>query len=146
MSGSPGDPLAALAAFRAVLYECFGRRRDALFDLVGAAAGYTVYALNPKAVERYRARTRVAGAKSDPADAELLAQILVTDRERHRLLCPSSPQVAAIRALTRDDERASRHHWANLRVRPGRGFWRRPGSGRRPLQTALRWGRLVSPG
>jgi len=26
------------------------------------AAGYTVYALNPKAVERYRARTRTAGA------------------------------------------------------------------------------------
>ena len=72
------------------------------------AAGYTVYALNPRAVERYRARTRPAGPKSDPADAELLARILVTDRDRHRPLRPSSPQVAALRALARDDERTSR--------------------------------------
>ena len=72
------------------------------------AAGYTVYALNPKAVERYRGRTRVAGAKSDPADAELLARILYTDRARHRPLRPSGPHLAAIRALARDDERASR--------------------------------------
>ena len=72
------------------------------------AAGYTVYALNPKAVERYRARTRTAGPKSDPADAELLARILLTDRARHRPLRPSSPPAAALRALARDDERASR--------------------------------------
>jgi len=65
------------------------------------AAGYTVYALNPKAVERYRGRTRVAGAKSDRADAELLARILLTDRARHRPLCPSHPRVAAVRVLAR---------------------------------------------
>jgi transposase len=47
-------------------------------------AGYTVYGLNPKAVERYRDRIRAAGVKADPADAELLARIPLTDRERHR--------------------------------------------------------------
>jgi transposase len=52
--------------------------------------------------------TRTAGAKTDPADAELLARILLTDRERHRALGPRSPQVEAIRVLARDDERASR--------------------------------------
>jgi transposase len=57
------------------------------------AAGYVVYALNPKAVERYRERTRVAGGKTDPADAELLARILVTDRDRHQALQPNSAQV-----------------------------------------------------
>lgn len=71
-------------------------------------AGYTVYAINPKAVERYRTRTRVARAKTDPADAELLARILFTDRERHRPLRPSSAEREEIRALARDDERASR--------------------------------------
>ena len=71
-------------------------------------AGYTIYALNPKAVERYRVRTRTAGAKSDPADAELLARILLTDRERHEALQASSPQAEEIRAIARDDERASR--------------------------------------
>jgi len=85
------------------LERAHGLLVDALLE-----AGYTVYALNPKAVERYRSRTRTAGAKSDPADAELLARILLTDRERHRPLRPSSRQAEAIRALARDDERASR--------------------------------------
>lgn len=71
-------------------------------------AGFTVYAINPKSVERYRTRTRVSRAKTDPADAELLARILVTDRERHRPLSPSSAEREEIRALARDDERASR--------------------------------------
>ena len=72
------------------------------------AAGHTVYAINPKAVERYRARTRVSRAKTDPADAELLARILLTDRDRHRPLRPSSAVREEIRALARDDERAAR--------------------------------------
>ena len=58
---------------------------EALLD-----AGYVVYALNPKAVDRYRERTRMAGGKTDPADAELLARVLLTDRDRHRPLRPSS--------------------------------------------------------
>jgi transposase len=85
------------------LERAHGLLVDALLE-----AGYTVYALNPKAVERYRSRTRTAGAKSDPADAELLARMLLTDRERHRPLRPSSRQAEAIRALARDDERVSR--------------------------------------
>jgi len=72
---------------------------EALLD-----TGYVVYALNPKAVDRYRERTRVAGGKTDPADAELLARILVTDRDRHQPLRPSSPTVSAI--------------WSKLRRRP----------------------------
>jgi transposase len=76
---------------------------EALLD-----AGYVVYALNPKAVDRYRERTRVAGGKTDPADAELLARILVTDRDRHQPLRPSSSMVEEIRVLARQDERASR--------------------------------------
>ncbi len=71
-------------------------------------AGFTVYAINPKAVERYRSRTRVSRAKTDPADAELLARILLTDRERHRPLRVSSSEREEIRALARDDERAAR--------------------------------------
>lgn len=78
--------------------------------LVGALieAGYRLYPINPKSVERYRTRTRVTRAKTDPADAELLARILLTDRERHRPLRPSSAEREEIRALARDDERAAR--------------------------------------
>ena len=72
------------------------------------AAGYVVYALNPKAVERYRERTRLSGGKTDPADAELLARILVTDRDRHRPVQPSGPLVEELRVLARQDEVAGR--------------------------------------
>jgi hypothetical protein len=34
------------------------------------AAGYQVFAVNPKAVDRYRDRVRMAGGKSDAADAK----------------------------------------------------------------------------
>jgi transposase len=83
-------------------------RPDGLLVAALLAAGYVVYALNPKPVERYRERTRLAGGKTDPADAELLARILVTDRDRQRPLRPSSTLVEELRVLARQDEAASR--------------------------------------
>jgi transposase len=93
------DPAAVLVALE---------RPDGL--LVGSllGAGYTVYALNPKSVERYRDRARTSGGKSDPADAELLARVVLTDRDRHRPLLPSSAAAQEVRSLARDDERAAR--------------------------------------
>lgn len=49
-----------------------------------AAAGYQVYAINPLAVSRYRDRHNVSGAKSDPGDAKVLADLVRTDRHNHR--------------------------------------------------------------
>src|SRR4029453_7435099 len=40
------------------------------------AAGYRVFAINPKAVDRYRDRYAVSGAKSDAVDALVLANLL----------------------------------------------------------------------
>src|SRR5882757_3928666 len=57
-----------------------------------AAGGYQVYAINPMAVARYRDRHRVSGAKSDAADAKLLADLVRTDRHNHRLLVGDSEQ------------------------------------------------------
>jgi transposase len=71
-------------------------------------AGYVVYALNPKSVERYRDRERTSGAKTDPADAELIARVLLTDRDRHRRLLVDSAAAQELRSLARDDERAAR--------------------------------------
>jgi transposase len=83
-------------------------RPDGLLVAALLLAGYVVYALNPKAVERYRERTRLAGGKTDPADAELLARVLLTDRDRHRPLQPNGPLVEELRVLARQDEAASR--------------------------------------
>ena len=45
------------------------------------AAGHRLYSINPKAVNRYRDRHAVSGAKSDPGDALVLADLLRTDRD-----------------------------------------------------------------
>lgn len=42
------------------------------------ASGYTIYALNPLAASRYRERHSASRAKSDRADAQLLAEIVRT--------------------------------------------------------------------
>jgi len=66
-----------------------------------AASGYRVYAINPMAVARYRDRHRVSGAKSDAADAKLLADLVRTDRHIHRPLDGDSAQAEAIKVLAR---------------------------------------------
>jgi transposase len=66
-----------------------------------AAAGYLVYAVNPRSVARYRDRHGVSGAKSDAADAKLLADLVRTDRHNHRPLGADSPQAEAIQVLAR---------------------------------------------
>jgi len=65
------------------------------------AAGYTLYALNPLAVARYRERHATSGAKSDAADAKVLADLVRTDRHNHRPLAPDSERLEALRALAR---------------------------------------------
>ena len=65
------------------------------------AAGYRVYAINPRSVARYRERHSVSGAKSDRADAKLLADLVRTDRHNHRQVADDSPDVGAIAVLAR---------------------------------------------
>jgi transposase len=64
--------------------------------------GFTVYALNPKAVERSRERVRMSGAKSDLRDAWVLATMLRTDRPLYRPILPDSEAAQELRTLTRD--------------------------------------------
>ena len=54
------------------------------------AAGYVVYAVNPMQVARYRERHSTSGAKSDAADAHLLAEIVRLDRAHHRPIAGDS--------------------------------------------------------
>ena len=70
---------------------------------VGAlsGAGYQVFAVNPLSVARYRDRHHVSGAKSDPSDAKLLADLVRTDRHNHRRIAGDSPDAEAIKVLAR---------------------------------------------
>ena len=71
--------------------------------LVGAlvASGYRVYAINPMAASRYRDRHQVSGAKSDPGDAKVLADLVRTDRHNHREVAGDTQLAEAIKILAR---------------------------------------------
>lgn len=71
--------------------------------LVGAlvAAGYRVFAINPLSVDRYRDRHTTSGAKSDPGDAKVLADIVRTDRHDHRQVAGDTELAEGIKLLAR---------------------------------------------
>jgi transposase len=65
------------------------------------AAGYEVFAVNPMSVARYRERHSTSGAKSDAADAHLLAEIVRLDRAHHRPVAGDSPLAEAVKLTAR---------------------------------------------
>jgi transposase len=105
------DDLAGFTALVALLAEHVGESFTAVDVaietdrglLVAAlrAAGHRIYAINPKAVDRYRDRHAVSGAKSDPGDALVLAHLLRTDRDQHRALPEDSELGQAVAVLAR---------------------------------------------
>ena len=70
---------------------------------VGAlvAAGYQVLAINPLSTSRYRERHSTSGAKSDPGDAFVLAELARTDGHNHRPIAGDSDLAEAVKVLAR---------------------------------------------
>ena len=64
-------------------------------------AGYEVFAINPMSVARYRDRHSTSGAKSDTADAHVLAEIVRLDRAHHRPVAGDSDVGEAIKLTAR---------------------------------------------
>jgi Transposase/Transposase IS116/IS110/IS902 family len=109
------DGLAGVAA----LHELIASHADTSGDVVIAieidrgllvsamvGAGYQVFAINPLSVSRYRDRHHLSGAKSDPGDAKVLADLARTDRHNHRALAGDSPLCEAIRVVARAHQSA----------------------------------------
>jgi transposase len=65
------------------------------------AAGYAVYAVNPLQAARYRERLAVSGAKSDAADAHMLADMVRTDSHQLRPMAGDSADAEAVKVVTR---------------------------------------------
>ena len=65
------------------------------------AAGYQVFAINPMSAARYRERHTTSGAKSDPGDAHVLAEIVRLDREHHRPVAGDSGEVEGLKLIAR---------------------------------------------
>jgi hypothetical protein len=65
------------------------------------AAGYRVFAVNPRQVVRYRERHGTSGAKSDAGDAHALADMVRTDAHQLREIAGDSPLVEGIKVVAR---------------------------------------------
>src|ERR1700733_5470720 len=65
------------------------------------AAGYTVFGVNPLQASRFRARHAVSGAKSDGADAHMLADMVRTDSHQLRAVAGDSPAAEGLKVLAR---------------------------------------------
>jgi hypothetical protein len=72
-----------------------------LFVSALVGAGYEVFAVNPMSTSRYRDRHSTSGAKSDPGDAKVLADMVRTDRHNHRLVAADSEEVQMLKVLAR---------------------------------------------
>ena len=102
------EGIAGIAALHGLVGDHLGDDDEADQVLVGIetdrgpwvqaliAAGYQVWAINPIQAARYRERHVSSGAKSDPGDAHVLAEIVRLDRVHHR------PVARVVDVLSRD--------------------------------------------
>ena len=72
-----------------------------LFIGAMVASGYRVLAVNPFSTSRYRERHSTSGAKSDPGDAFVLAELARTDGHNHRTIAGDTDLGEAIKVLAR---------------------------------------------
>jgi transposase len=68
------------------------------------AAGFAVFSLNPKQLDRFRDRHTVAGAKDDRRDALVLADSLRTDIRAFRPVFPADAELIELAELIRIEE------------------------------------------
>jgi transposase len=65
------------------------------------AAGYSVFAINPRQVARYRERHSTSGATSDAGDAHVLADMVRTDAHQLRPVAGDSPLAEGVKVAAR---------------------------------------------
>jgi transposase len=82
----------------------------------------TVFAINPKQMDRFRDRHTVAGAKDDDLDAFVMADSLRTDQSCFHLVALDEPAILRLRELSRmeqdlqtDHNRLANQLWEQLR-------------------------------
>ena len=109
------EGVAGMTRLHAMIGQCLGDETDDVAERVKigietdrgpwvqalVAAGYTVYAVNPLQAARYRERLAVSGAKSDAADAHMLADMVRTDSHQLRPVAGDSVEAEAVKVVTR---------------------------------------------
>jgi transposase len=107
------EGVAGMTRLHALIGEQLGEQAEAVEVVVGietdrgpwvralVAAGYTVLAVNPLQGARYRERLAVSGAKSDAADAHMLADMVRTDSHQLRPVAGDTVQAEAVKVVAR---------------------------------------------
>jgi transposase len=107
------EGVVGMARLHAMIGEQLGEDTDEAQVVVGIetdrgpwiqaliAAGYTVFAINPLQVARYRERHSVSGAKSDAADAHTLADMVRTDSHQLRPVAGDTAAAQAVKVVAR---------------------------------------------
>jgi transposase len=107
------EGVAGMARLHAMVGNLAGDHADEVEVLVGietdrgpwvealVAADYTVFAVNPLQAARFRDRIGLSGAKSDAADAHVLADMVRTHAHELRPVAGDSPLSEAIKVVTR---------------------------------------------
>lgn len=85
-----------------VMVACETDRGLFIGALIGA--GYQVLAVNPLSTSRYRERHSTSGAKSDPGDAKVLADLARTDRHNHRPAAGDTDLATVVKTLARSHQ------------------------------------------
>ena len=80
-------------------------------ELLRARPGFVIVAVNPVMLHRFRQAFTPSGAKGDPGDARLLAEIVRTHPERFTALATPEPRLRTLAALVRQ-----RRHWIDTRT------------------------------
>lgn len=107
------EGVAGMTRLHALVGEAVGEDTDTAEVVVGietdrgpwvralVTAGYTVLAVNPLQAARFRDRLAVSGAKSDPGDAHVLADMVRTHSHELRPVAGDSAQAEAVKVVTR---------------------------------------------
>jgi transposase len=107
------EGVAGMARFHAIIGQHCGDDPDEVEILVAIetdrgpwvqaliAAGYSVFAVNPLQAARFRDRLGLSGAKSDAADAHLLADMVRTHSHELRPVAGDTAQAEAVKIVSR---------------------------------------------
>jgi transposase len=91
--------LAACVGVGGVIAVALEQARGALLYALSAYGHFVLYPIHPTTSARYRAAMRPSGAKDDPADADLLLDLLVRHRDQLRPWRPDSPAIRKLQTL-----------------------------------------------
>jgi transposase len=107
------EGVAGMARLHELVGEHLGEDPDTAVVVIGietdrgpwvaalVAAGYTVFGVNPLLASRFRERHSVSGAKSDAADAHMLADMVRTDSHQLRAVAGDSADAEGLKVLAR---------------------------------------------